>query len=94
MFSDIHSQLNVYSCKFEITINNQVQQQMIEAPRIMIERQFVSYVEQAVQSGYPIKVRLSRDVPIYDDFEGKWITVENEIVFKNNAYLDMEKQEK
>lgn len=86
--------MEIFACKFEIEQDNQVRQQILEAPRIMIERQFISLVEQASQIASPIKIKVSRMIDVHDKFDDKWIERENHLIFKNNACLNIEEQTK
>ena len=94
MTYNIHEEVEIFTCTFEIEVSNQVQTEIIKAPRIMIERYFVSLVEQASQSSLPIKIKMSRTINIYDNFNDEWVERENNVVFKNNAYLNVNEQTK
>lgn len=74
-----------YDCAFKIELVDGIQQNNIQAPRIMIEQQFMSLVQQAAQSSLPVKIILSRIVPVYDEFNGEWIEREVSISFSNSA---------
>ena len=86
MYRVFQEQLELYYCMFEIEANNNKQQQSIQAPRIMIEQQFVSLVEQAANSNSPVRIRMSRKVPIYDDMTGESTEQEIDVVFTNIAW--------
>lgn len=75
-------------------MNGRVQMQRMKAPRIMIEQQFKSLMQQAANDTSPIKVRISRKVPIWNQFEDKWIEREFDIVFTNIAYENCNSCEK
>lgn len=87
MFQNIHEQFEVFSCIIEIETDNKVQKQNIQQPRIMLEQNFASLIQQAANTSSPTKVKISRVIPVYDCFNSKWIEREIDIVFKNNAYL-------
>lgn len=76
-----------FTCKFEITQDTETQTSTIQAPQIMLMQQFMSLMNQAANSTNPIKIKMSRDVPIYDNFDKTWISRETSIGFSNNAYL-------
>ena len=44
-------------------------------------------VEQAAASNEPIKVAIRRPIPIWSQFDQRWLNREASIVFKNNAYV-------
>lgn len=84
--------MDVYVCSFEINVNGVVQKQTMQAPRMMLEQQFMSLMEQAYQDARPIMVKMSRPNDIWDPFDKKMIRRENSIIVKNSAYVDMENQ--
>lgn len=84
--------MDVYTCSFEVNVNGVVQRQTMQAPRMMLEQQFMSLMEQAYQDTRPIMVKMSRPNDIWDPFDKKMIRRENSIVVKNSAYIDMESQ--
>lgn len=86
MFGRINEQFKVFDCLLEIEMEGRVQTQRLKAPRVMIEQQFESLVQQAANSTSPIKIRMSRKVPIWSQLEDKWIERENSIIFTNIAY--------
>lgn len=77
---------DIYEVKLEITEGDKTQTHHLQAPRMMIEGQFLQLMQQAGQVGTPIKIKLSRIEQIYDVFEQKMIERENFIIFRNNAY--------
>jgi len=79
--------MQVYSVSVEIFdgINRQFNQ--MQAPRLVIQNDFLSLVQQAANTLSPIRIIMSRSVPIWDNFENRQRTIENKIVFKNNAFL-------
>lgn len=86
------SMMDVYSVVLEVEVNGMVQRKSLQAPRLFIEQEFMSLVQQAYQHRGPMKVRMYRKVPIWDQFEQKRIEREDDITIKNKAYLNMEKQ--
>ena len=86
LFGRINEQFEVFDCLLEIEIDGKVKIQRMNAPRIMIEQQFKSLMQQAANDTSPIKVRISRKAPIWNQFEDKWIEREFDIIFTNNAY--------
>ena len=88
MFRHVNDQFEIYDCILEIAMNNQVQKQRMQAPRIMLVQNFESLVEQASNSSTPVMVKMSRNVPIWSQFENRWIERENSIIFTNNAWVN------
>lgn len=87
MFERIREQMEVFECTFDIEVEDRTQHQTVQAPRAALEQQFLSLVQQAAQSSKPVKVKMSRKVPIYDNFDKKWIERENSVAFANNTYI-------
>lgn len=83
----LHEKLEVFYCIFEVTTPYVTQRQEMEAPRIMLEQRFIALVEQAAASNEPIKVAIRRPIPIWSQFDQRWLNREASIVFKNNAYV-------
>jgi hypothetical protein len=88
LFRHIKEQFETFDCLLEVEMNGNIQRQKIEAPRMVIEQQFESLVKRAVNNSAPIRIRLSRNIPIYSQLENKWIQRENEIVFTNIAWTN------
>jgi hypothetical protein len=80
MFDDL------YDVIFEITEGNNIRKQQMQAPRIIIEQQFLQFMQQAANVQIPVKIKLSRTEQIYNNFDQKFIDQENSITFMNNAY--------
>lgn len=87
MFERIREQMEVFECTFDIEVEDRNQRQTVQAPRAALVQQFLSLAQQAAQSDKPIKVKMSRKVHIYDNFDKKWIERENSVAFANNAYI-------
>ena len=83
----LHEKLEVFYCIFEVTTTYVTQRQEMEAPRNMLEQRFIALVEQVTASNEPIKVAIRRPVPIWSQFDQRWLDCEASIVFKNNAYV-------
>ena len=65
----------------------------MQAPRMLIEQQFLQLIQQAANLQTPIKVKMSRIEQIYDNFDQKMVDRENSVSFMNNAYLATRKEE-
>lgn len=87
MFERIREQMEIFECTFDMEVENDIQHQVVQAPRAALEQQFLSLVQQAAQSSKPVKVKMSREVPIYDNFDKKRIERENSVAFANNTYI-------
>jgi hypothetical protein len=87
MFDDL------YDVIFEITEGDNVRKQQMQAPRIIIEQQFLQLMQQAANVQIPVKIKLSRTEQIYDNFDQKFIEQENNITFMNNTYIQLKGQD-
>lgn len=77
-----------YRCKIEITTQDGTNEQIIEAPRIMLEHQIKALLSDVMYFTKPAKIKISRMAPIYNEFEGCIVEVEYAIEFENNAWLN------
>lgn len=87
MFEKIREQMEVFECTFDIEVEDRIQRQTVQAPRVALEQQFLGLAQQAAKSNKPMRVKMSRQIPIYDNFDKKWIVRENSVAFANNAYI-------
>lgn len=87
MFEKIREQMEVFECTFDIEVEDRIQHQIVQAPRVALEQQFLGLAQQAAKSNKPMRVKMSRQIPIYDNFDKKWIVRENSVAFANNAYI-------
>lgn len=86
MFQHFQMFDDLYDVIFEITEGNNIRKQQMQAPRIIIEQQFLQFMQQAANVQIPVKIKLSRTEQIYNNFDQKFIDKENSITFMNNAY--------
>lgn len=77
----------VFTCKMEIEYNSIRKVQTIQAPAIMIQNEFMAVVEEVARAAYTVRVKLSREVPVYSQFDRDWLKRECSIEFRNNAYI-------
>lgn len=87
MFEKIREQMEVFECTFDIEVENRIQHKIVQAPRAALEQHFLGLAQQAAKSNKPMRVKMSRQIPIYDNFDKKWIVRENSVAFANNAYI-------
>ena len=86
MFGRIDEKMDVFTCTFEIHIGDKKEQRTIQAPRIMIEQEFISLVQQANNNPSPIMIIMSRRVPIWSQLKNAWIEREHSVEFRNLAW--------
>ena len=82
----IFGEMEMFVCSIEIENGQRKTTQTINAPRFVLQQQFVSLVQEASQLTTPVRIKMSRKVPIYDNFDNKWIEREASIVFENKSY--------
>lgn len=83
----IQDRFETFTCVLEITTTQDTTRRVLNVPRIMIEQQFINLIYEAAQSENPVKVKLSRVIPIYSQFDQKWLDRECSIAFGNQAYV-------
>lgn len=79
-------QFEQYSCRIEIEMDGCVQQQAMEAPRVFLEQQFLSLVQQAASVARPVRVKMIRTERIWSQYDQRYIPQEYALEFTNNAY--------
>lgn len=75
-----------FVCTMEFTVNNKITRKRVEAPLILLEKQFEGMVEQAAKSTVLVEVKMSRKEPIWDNFSGQMIEREVSVEFTNTAW--------
>ena len=89
MFGHIDdSMMEIFDATFEIEAGNKIQRQAMQAPRIFLEQQFMSLVQQAYESHMPVRVKISAIVYYWYQYEQRWIDRENSVEFINKAWQD------
>lgn len=90
MFFDFSEQLDMYNVEIDIEIDGQLQKQTIGAPKMFIVQQFLSLVQQAINTNQRIYVKMTNYIPVYSEKTGETKNMPSALEFKNNAYLDYE----
>ena len=76
--------LDTYEVTFEIYIDGKLtSRQSMQAPRMMIEAQFVNMLQQIKRDRRQIKLKMSRDEIIWDNFENKERVIQHYIEVEN-----------
>ena len=86
-FEHFHEQSKVFTCDLYIEVDDRGERRQIKAPRFVIEDEFLQLVEQASHIDNDVRIRLTRQVPIFDEFQDRWVNKQHEIVFANNAWV-------
>lgn len=78
---------------FEIYIEDKlVNQQIMQAPKEILMVNFLQTVKQIQNDKRPLKIRMSRQEDVWDNFEQKQKVLTNEVVFSNNAMVAWEEK--
>ena len=83
---NMYGRLESFLVYFTIEIGNNTQTKAIEAPRIMLEQQFINYVQQAYNNPNPIRITMSRIDKIWNQFENKLMDVDCKVIYFNSAW--------
>ena len=90
MFIDMGSIFETYEVAFETYLEDKmVNKQMMQAPKQIIMANFVQLMNQVKNDKRPIKIRLTRQETILDDFKKEKV-LEHEVAFSNNAMVSWE----
>lgn len=92
-FGNLNEKMKVFSVSLTADVDGNIQQRVMQAPRMMIEQEFISLAKQAAESSEPIKLIMSIKFPLYDEWHDKWNGCENSITFVNDAYKNEHKDE-
>lgn len=90
---DFGNIMKTYTVALEIYTPSGVQKRQLQAPRVLIEQQFLSLVEQSMSSGAPVKIAMRRYEPEWNQYEGKYINMEYSVVYANQLYLTSHEEE-
>ena len=93
MFNHFQMFDDLYDVIFEITEGDNVRKQQMQAPRIIIEQQFLQLMQQAANVQIPVKIKLSRTEQVFDSFDQQFVDRENSITFMNNTYIQLKGQD-
>ena len=91
--STFRGMFETYEVAFEVYIEDKLtNKQTIEAPTEILIANFLQTAQQIQNDQRPIKLIMSRPEIIWDNFEQKQKTLNNEVQFKNNAMVSWEER--
>lgn len=90
MFIDFSEQLEMYDVEIDIEVDGQLQHQTISAPKMIIIQQFLSLIQQAINTNQSVCTKMTTYVPVYSERAKEERNLPSTLEFKNNAYLDNE----
>ena len=72
----------------EVKMGNQVQRQRLQGDSQMVMLQFVQLLEQTAKSNQPVRLKISKEEEIWNQFRKQIKTIENYIQFANKKYME------
>lgn len=94
IFINMEDVFEIHEVIFEIYVGDKlVNKQTSQAPKQMLIATFMQTMQQIAQDQRPMKIRMLKPETIWDKFEWKQKTIENEISFSNNAMISWEEKQ-
>lgn len=84
-FEDFDEQ-EIYT--IEIKMGNQMQRQRLQGDSQMVMLQFVQLLEQTAKSNQPVRLKISKEEEIWNQFRQELKNIENYIQFANKKYME------
>ncbi len=84
-FEDFGKQ-EVYT--IEVKMGNQMQRQRLQGAGEMVALQFIQLLEQAGKSNQPVRLKISKEEEIWNQFRQELKNIENYIQFANKKYME------
>lgn len=72
----------------EIKMGNQTQRQRLQGDGQMVMLQFMQLLEQAGRSNQPVRLKISKDEEVWNQFRKELKNVEAYIQFANKKYME------
>lgn len=72
----------------EIKIGNNIEKYSFEGSPEIIQMQFLEMLQQSTRSNQPVRIRISKQEEIWDNFNKQNKNIENYIQFANKKYMD------
>lgn len=81
-------ELEIFNATFEIYIEDKlVQKQVLQAPKEMLITKFLQTAKRIRSDQRPMKIRMTNQCVIWDNFENKEKVLDNEISASNEAMI-------
>ena len=84
-FEDFDEQ-EIYT--IEVKMGSQMQRQRLQGAGEMIVLQFIQLLEQAGKSNQPVRLKISKEEEIWNQFRQELKNIENYIQFANKKYME------
>ena len=72
----------------EVKMGNQMQRQRLQGAGEMVALQFIQLLEQAGKSNQPVRLKISKEEEIWNQFRQELKNIENYIQFANKKYIE------
>ena len=72
----------------EVKMGNQMQRQRLQGAGEMVALQFIQLLEQAGKSNQPVRLKISKEEEIWNQFRQELKNIENYIQFANKKYME------
>lgn len=72
----------------EVKMGNQMQRQRLQGVGEMVALQFIQLLEQAGKSNQPVRLKISKEKEIWNQFRQELKNIENYIQFANKKYME------
>lgn len=72
----------------EVKMGNQTQRQKLQGDSQMVMLQFMQLLEQTVKSNQPVRLKISKDEEVWNQFRKELKNVEAYIQFANKKYME------
>lgn len=72
----------------EVKMGNQMQRQRLQGAGETVALQFIQLLEQAGKSNQPVRLKISKEEEIWNQFRQELKNIENYIQFANKKYME------
>ena len=72
----------------EVKMGNQIQKQRLQGDSQMVMLQFMQLLEQTSKSNQPVRLKISKDEEVWNQFRKELKNVEAYIQFANKKYME------
>ena len=72
----------------EVKMGNKMQRQRLQGAGEMVALQFIQLLEQAGKSNQPVRLKISKEEEIWNQFRQELKNIENYIQFANKKYME------
>ena len=88
MFINFGFEDNLEIYTLEIKMGNNIQRQQIQGTPDMVQLQFMQLIQEVAHTNQPIKIKISKQEEIWNQYSQSRKVLENYIQFANKTYMD------